>query len=172
MPGFPYHDKQANSKNCGPPPGSKFDLEVDQRSMSRSSHGINRKGLSQGSCMPNINALSLILQKIWARLKFLWQTDGRIDRQTDEWVLMFPTFAKGGGQLSTKAFQDFHGRFYKWIFLWHRELTAAMELLHVAIKSAYSTFSRVRWRDIACRWFKNWQRFIQGFYHIERTAFV
>ena len=44
-------------------------------------HGTNRKGLSQGSCMPNINALSLILQKIWARLKFLWQTDGWTDGQ-------------------------------------------------------------------------------------------
>ena len=47
--------------------------------------------------MPNINALSLILQKIWARLKFLWQTD-RHTGQTDEWDLMFPAFAKGGGQ--------------------------------------------------------------------------
>ena len=54
--------KQANSKNCGPSPSNKFDLEVGQRS--RSSHGTNRKGFSQGSCMPNINALSLILQKI------------------------------------------------------------------------------------------------------------
>ena len=73
--------EQANSKNCGPPPGNKFDLEVGQRS--RSPHGINRKVLSQGSCMPNINALSLILQKIWARLKFLWQTDGLTDGLTD-----------------------------------------------------------------------------------------
>ena len=63
------------SKNCGPPPGNKFDLEVGQRSRSRSLHGTNRKGLSQGSCMPNINVLSLIPQKIWARLKFLLQTD-------------------------------------------------------------------------------------------------
>ena len=74
---------QANLKNCGPLPGNKFDLEVGQRSMSRSLHGINRKGLSQGSCMPNINSLSLMLQKIWARLKFLWQTDWRTDWQTD-----------------------------------------------------------------------------------------
>ena len=90
--------KQANSKNCGPPPGNKFDLGVGQRSRSRSLHGINRKGLSQGSCMPNINALSLILQKIWARLKFLWQRDWQTDRLTDEWVLISPAFAKGGGQ--------------------------------------------------------------------------
>ena len=27
------------------------------------------------------NALSLILQKIWVQLKFLWQTDGRTDGQ-------------------------------------------------------------------------------------------
>ena len=63
------------SENCGPPPSNNFDLEVGQRSRSR--HGAIWKGLSQGSCMPNINALSLILQKIWARLKFLWRTEGR-----------------------------------------------------------------------------------------------
>ena len=45
---------------------------------SRSLHGANWKDLSQGPCMPSINALSLILQKIWSRLKFLWQTDGRM----------------------------------------------------------------------------------------------
>ena len=55
---------KANSKNCGPPPGNKFDLEVGQRSGSRSPHGTNGKDLSQGLCMPNINALSLILQEI------------------------------------------------------------------------------------------------------------
>ena len=51
--------QQANSKNCGPPPVNKFDLEIGQRSR------------SQSSCIPNINALSLILQKIRTRLKFL-----------------------------------------------------------------------------------------------------
>ena len=71
--------KRANSENCGPTPGNNFDLEVGQRS--RLQHGVNWKGLSQGSCMPNINALSLILQKIWARLKFLWQTDRQRDRR-------------------------------------------------------------------------------------------
>ena len=91
---FWYQCKQANSKNCGPPPGNKFDLEIGQRSRSRSAHGTNRQGLSQWSCMPSINALSLILQKIWARLKFLWRTEG----QTDEWDLMSPRFRKSGGQ--------------------------------------------------------------------------
>ena len=75
------NSKQANSENCGPPLGNNFDLEEGQRSRSR--HGITWKGLSQGLCMPNINALSLILQKIWARLKFLWQTDGRTEGQRD-----------------------------------------------------------------------------------------
>ena len=91
---------QANSENCGPPLGNNFDLEEGQRSRSR--HGVTWKGLSQGSCMPNINALPLILQKIWARLKFLWQTDGGTgrgtDRQTDEWALMSPRFRESGGQ--------------------------------------------------------------------------
>ena len=88
------NNKQANTENCGPLHSNKFDLKKGQRSRSR--HGANWKGLSQGPCMPNTNALSLILQKIWARLKFLWQTDGRTDRgmdgQTDEWVLMSPAF--------------------------------------------------------------------------------
>ena len=76
---FSTLNEQANSKNCGLPPGKKIDLEIGQSS--RSPYGTNRKGMSQWSCMPSINALSLILQKIWARLKFLWQTDGRTDRQ-------------------------------------------------------------------------------------------
>ena len=33
--------------------------------------------------MPNINALSLILQKIWARLNFLWRTEGRTEGGAD-----------------------------------------------------------------------------------------
>ena len=91
-------------------PCNNFDLELGQKSRSR--HGVNWKGLSQGSCMPYFNALSLILQKIWARLKFLWQMD--------KWVLMSPAFVKGGGTITilffgkskafiiTGAFSNFH----------------------------------------------------------------
>ena len=35
-------NSQANSENCGTPPGNNFDLEVGQRSRSR--HGVNGKG--------------------------------------------------------------------------------------------------------------------------------
>ena len=52
------------------------------RSTSRSRHGVKWKGLSQVSCIPNINVLSLILQKIWARLNICdGQTDGPTDRR-------------------------------------------------------------------------------------------
>ena len=64
-------NEQANSENCGPPLGNKFDLEVGQRSPSRSRHGTTGKVLSQGTHMPSINALSVIVQKLWPRLKFL-----------------------------------------------------------------------------------------------------
>ena len=82
-------------------------LEVGQRS--RSQHGANWKGLSQGSCTPNIKALSLILQKIWARLKFLWQTDrqGHTEGRTDKCILMTPASSKGGGQ-QLQAYVKFH----------------------------------------------------------------
>ena len=77
---------------------NKFDLEIGQRS--RSWHGVNGRGLSQGSCMPNINALSLILQNIvaafrgmhlspakhsyaWLPRKCDYRTDRWTDRQTD-----------------------------------------------------------------------------------------
>ena len=93
---------QANSENCGPPLGNKFDLEVGQRSPSRSRHGTTGKVLSQGTHMPSIKALSVIVQKLWPRLKFLWQTDrgrdGRTEGQTDEWDLMSPRFRESGGQ--------------------------------------------------------------------------
>ena len=62
---------QANSENCGPPLGNKFDLEEGQRSPSRSRHGTTGKVLSQGTHMPSIKALSVIVQKLWPRLKFL-----------------------------------------------------------------------------------------------------
>ena len=45
--------------------------------------------------MLNINALSLALQKIWARLKFLWRTE-RTEGRTDEWDLMSPRFREAG----------------------------------------------------------------------------
>ena len=80
-----------NSENCGPPLGNKFDLEVGQRSPSRSRHSTTGKVLSQGTLMPSIKALSVIVQKLWPRLKFLWQTD-RQRGQTDEWDLMSPRF--------------------------------------------------------------------------------
>ena len=58
------------------------------------------KGL-QGSCMPNINALSLILQKIWVRLIFCdrWR-DGQTDRWMDECVLMSPALTEARGHNS------------------------------------------------------------------------
>ena len=102
--------EQANSQNCGPRAATNLTLKKGQRS--RSLHGANWKGMSQGPCMPNINAPSLRLQKIWARLKFLWQTNGRTDRgtdgQTDEWVLMSPAFAKAWGQLQINAWAGSH----------------------------------------------------------------
>ena len=42
----------------------KFDLEVGQRSPSRSRHGTTGKVLSQGTLMPSIKALSVIVQKL------------------------------------------------------------------------------------------------------------
>ena len=63
--------QQANSENCGPPLGNKFDLEEGQRSPSRSRHGTTGKVLSQGTHLPSIKALSVIVQKLWPRLKFL-----------------------------------------------------------------------------------------------------
>ena len=58
--------------------------------------------------MPNIDALSLKLQKNWARLKFLWQTD--------EGVLMSPRFCKSAGWGGGKKFHsDVLSRAYYWM---------------------------------------------------------
>ena len=62
---------QKNSENCGPPLSNKFDLEVGQRSTSRSRHGTIGNVLSQRTHMPSIKALPVIVQKLWPRLKFL-----------------------------------------------------------------------------------------------------
>ena len=63
--------KQANSENCGPQLGIKFDYEVGQRSRSRSRYETVGKVLSQGTHMPSIKALSVIVQKFLPRFKFL-----------------------------------------------------------------------------------------------------
>ena len=95
---FYYYVKQANSENCDPPLSNKFDLEVGQRSPSRSRHGTTGKVLSQRTHMPSIKALPVVVQKLWPRLKFLWRTDRRTDGQTDEWDLMSPRFRESEGQ--------------------------------------------------------------------------
>ena len=64
------------------PTRQQIKLEVGQRSPSRSRHGTTGKVLSQGTHMPSIKALSIIVQKLWPKLKFLWQTD--TGRRTNE----------------------------------------------------------------------------------------
>ena len=61
-------------------PANKFNLQVGKRQ--RLPHGTSRKDLTQGSCMPKINALSSILQKIWSRS--FWQTDRQPNWRTNE----------------------------------------------------------------------------------------
>ena len=61
--------------------------------------------------MRNINALSLILQKIWARLKFLWQidrqTNGRTVRKTDRRISFnFPRFRERQGTKRQLEWQE------------------------------------------------------------------
>ena len=58
--------------------GNNFHLALGQRS--RSQHDAIRKVLSHGSgrSMQGMNALSLILQKMWPRLKFKRQTKRQI----------------------------------------------------------------------------------------------
>ena len=62
-------EEQANSENCGPLPGNNFDIEVGQgHGMVQKERACHKDHVCQISmlyhCMPNINALSLILQKI------------------------------------------------------------------------------------------------------------
>ena len=74
---------QANSDNCCPRAGKINWPWSRSRSKQRSRHGANWKDFFQGSFMPNINVISLILQKIWAMLKILRQTEGRTNKPID-----------------------------------------------------------------------------------------
>ena len=125
---FKWTSGNKNWENCGPPLGNKFDLGKGQRSPSRSRHGTTRKVLSQGTHMPIIKALSVIVQKLWPRLKFLWQTDRQTHRQRDEWDLMSPRFRESGGPRKRwtkiterlkfqelKTLTSFALTFYKWM---------------------------------------------------------
>ena len=84
---------KANSENCGPPLGNKFDLEVGQRSRSKSRHGTIGKDTHAKYQSSTCNSAKVI-----AKVKFLWQTDSSYDRLTDEWDLMSPRFRESGGQ--------------------------------------------------------------------------
>ena len=94
--------------------------------------------------MPNINALSLILQKIWARLQFLWQTDGgtdgQRDRRTDKWVLMSPAFAKARG---TKITNSWVLEFVDWILHEHHE---NWYLTKIKPSTVYTTERHIDWQ--------------------------
>ena len=50
------------------------------RSKLSSRHCANWKDFFQGPLMQNINVISCTLQKILARLEFVWQTEGRTDK--------------------------------------------------------------------------------------------
>ena len=69
------------------PPGQKFDLEIGQTSRSR--HGANGKGLSQGSFRPNIHTCTIIfyttedIRQVKEIVTDGW-TDRRRDRRTNE----------------------------------------------------------------------------------------
>ena len=124
-------DRSPFSQNSGPPPGNKFDLEIWQRS--RSYNGINRKGLSQWSCIPNINALLLILQTIWARFKFLWQTEGQTDGQTDRRMRFnVPRFRERRGTTTnhSKIDPSNHSRFIHQSFRRHWPLQVEERVSH------------------------------------------
>ena len=55
----------------------------------------HQKGL-QRTHMPSIKVLPVIVQKLWRRLRFLWQTDGQTDGKSD---LKSPRFRKSGGTI-------------------------------------------------------------------------
>ena len=85
-----------------PRSATKFDLEVGQKSRSRSHHGTIGKVLSQRTHMPSVKALPVIVQKLWPRLKFLWQTDRRTDRGTDGRMRFnVPTLSRKRGTITT-----------------------------------------------------------------------
>ena len=82
---FNFIEKQANSRNCGPPPGNKFDLEIGQRS--KSPHGTNRKGLVT-RIMPAKNQCSIInTSEDMSQVKVFVtdrQTEGQTNGRTNE----------------------------------------------------------------------------------------
>ena len=74
--------EQANSENCGPPLGNKFDLEVGQRSPSRSRHWYHQKGLVTKNTHAKYQIPTCKIAKVMAKVK-VFVKDGRTDRQTD-----------------------------------------------------------------------------------------
>ena len=90
--------EQANSENCGPPRGNKFDLENSQRSR----HGANWKGLLQGPGMPKYQCSNFNTSEDMSQVKVFVTdrgTDKGTDGQTDEWDLMSPAFSKVRGTI-------------------------------------------------------------------------
>ena len=114
-----------------------------------------------------------------------WWGVGQSSLSANVWPLQSGRWGQND-RIDNQMFTDMWYKFFKWLQNFVRtvylssitnticseSVVICIHLLHVAIKSANSTFSCVRWQDVACRWFEIWQHFIEGFYHIKRTTCV
>ena len=95
--------KQANSENCGPPLANKFDLEVGQRSRSRSRHGTIGKVLSQ-RMHTKYQSSTCNGAKVMAKVK-IFVTDRLTDGLTDRRMRFnVPALSQKRGAIKNSAY--------------------------------------------------------------------
>ena len=75
-----FINQQANSENCGPPPGNNFDLEEGQRS--RSLHGVKWKGFVTRIMHAKYQCFIINTSEDMGQVK-VFVTDGRTEGWTD-----------------------------------------------------------------------------------------
>ena len=75
--------KQANSENCGPPLGNKFDLEVGKKVKVKVTTWYHGKGLVTKNTRAKYQSSTCNSAKVMAKVK-VFVTDRQRDRRRDE----------------------------------------------------------------------------------------
>ena len=104
-------DLQANSENCGPPLGNKFDLEVGSKVTVKVTTWYHRKGLVTKNTHAKYQSSTCNSAEVMAKVKVFVtdrQTEGRTEGRTDRRMRFnVPALSRKRGTTITRCKIDF-----------------------------------------------------------------